>query len=119
MRLFNKKQPVEANPQEKLAESSTPTPLESSPHGTPLGTTARNTTEVPRTNEKVVQEPVKGKKWYSFGAEKDTERGDKGAPATTKAILLGAIASIGGFMFGYESGQISGKFAPKNIQLFH
>ena len=25
------------------------------------------------------------------------------------AILLGAIASIGGFMFGYESGQISGK----------
>jgi SP family sugar:H+ symporter-like MFS transporter len=27
---------------------------------------------------------------------------------TTQAILLGAIASIGGFMFGYESGQISG-----------
>jgi SP family sugar:H+ symporter-like MFS transporter len=26
----------------------------------------------------------------------------------TLAILLGAIASIGGFMFGYESGQISG-----------
>lgn len=25
------------------------------------------------------------------------------------AILLGAIASIGGFMFGYESGQISGR----------
>ena len=27
---------------------------------------------------------------------------------TSTAILLGAIASIGGFMFGYESGQISG-----------
>ena len=24
------------------------------------------------------------------------------------AVILGAIASIGGFMFGYESGQISG-----------
>jgi SP family sugar:H+ symporter-like MFS transporter len=24
------------------------------------------------------------------------------------AIILGAVASIGGFMFGYESGQISG-----------
>jgi len=28
--------------------------------------------------------------------------------ATVLAILLGCIASIGGFMFGYESGQISG-----------
>lgn len=25
------------------------------------------------------------------------------------AVVLGAVASIGGFMFGYESGQISGK----------
>lgn len=113
MGLFNKKQPVEANLQEKLAESSTPTPLGTSPHDTPLGTTARNTTEVQRTDDKVVEAPVKGKKWYSFGgAEKDAERGDKGAPATMKAILLGAIASIGGFMFGYESGQISGMFDP-------
>ena len=30
-------------------------------------------------------------------------------PVTKMAVLLGAIASIGGFMFGYESGQISGK----------
>lgn len=27
------------------------------------------------------------------------------------AVILGAIASIGGFMFGYESGQISGFLA--------
>lgn len=27
------------------------------------------------------------------------------------AIILGAVASIGGFMFGYESGQISGFLA--------
>ena len=27
------------------------------------------------------------------------------------AIVLGAVASIGGFMFGYESGQISGFLA--------
>lgn len=29
--------------------------------------------------------------------------------ATGIAVLLGAIASLGGLMFGYESGQISGK----------
>lgn len=33
----------------------------------------------------------------------------KKQPVTKMAVLLGAIASIGGFMFGYESGQISGK----------
>jgi SP family sugar:H+ symporter-like MFS transporter len=27
---------------------------------------------------------------------------------TFLAVLLGAIASMGGFIFGYESGQISG-----------
>ena len=32
-------------------------------------------------------------------------------PATKLAVTLGAIASIGGFMFGYESGQISGLFS--------
>ena len=31
------------------------------------------------------------------------------------AVLLGAIASIGGFMFGYESGQISGAFLPRKL----
>ncbi len=32
-------------------------------------------------------------------------------PVQLFAVLLGAIASIGGFMFGYESGQIGGKFS--------
>lgn len=32
----------------------------------------------------------------------------KELPVTMKAVLLGAISSLGGFMFGYESGQISG-----------
>lgn len=33
---------------------------------------------------------------------------------TTIAFALSAIASIGGFMFGYESGQISGAYFPQN-----
>jgi hypothetical protein len=32
----------------------------------------------------------------------------KSQPPTSLACTMGAIASIGGFMFGYESGQISG-----------
>jgi SP family sugar:H+ symporter-like MFS transporter len=32
----------------------------------------------------------------------------KKQPVTLLATMLGGIASIGGFMFGYESGQISG-----------
>jgi SP family sugar:H+ symporter-like MFS transporter len=39
------------------------------------------------------------------GAAADLE--PKGRPPFI-AIVLGAVASIGGFMFGYESGQISG-----------
>jgi len=31
---------------------------------------------------------------------------------TVLAVLLGAIASMGGFIFGYESGQISGVSLP-------
>lgn len=35
------------------------------------------------------------------------------------AVVLGAVASIGGFMFGYESGQISGFLAmPDFIERF-
>lgn len=31
---------------------------------------------------------------------------------TAISIFLGAVASIGGFIFGYESGEISGMFNP-------
>jgi MFS transporter, SP family, sugar:H+ symporter len=34
---------------------------------------------------------------------------------TRLAVLLGAIASIGGFMFGYESGQISGMSCLRSV----
>lgn len=36
-------------------------------------------------------------------------------PVTKLAVTLGAIASIGGFMFGYESGQISGMISHFNM----
>ena len=47
----------------------------------------------------------------------------KKQPATPMAIILGSIAAIGGFMFGYESGQISGKpslpdLPSTNLQFF-
>lgn len=40
-------------------------------------------------------------------------------PATKLAMTLGAIASIGGFMFGYESGQISGALPPPDNHREH
>ena len=33
----------------------------------------------------------------------------KQQPVALFAVVLGAISSVGGFIFGYESGQISGK----------
>lgn len=43
----------------------------------------------------------------SYIADDDAPKGR--IPAV--AVILGAVASIGGFMFGYESGQISGFLA--------
>ncbi|KAF4551123.1 Hexose transporter HXT13-like protein [Elsinoe fawcettii] len=41
--------------------------------------------------------------------------GDEEAKVPFIAIFLGLVASIGGFMFGYEGGQISGYFNMKNF----
>ena len=45
--------------------------------------------------------------------EQDASPGDapKKQPATPMAIILASIAAIGGFIFGFESGQISGMFS--------
>jgi hypothetical protein len=45
----------------------------------------------------------------SLSSDVAPEEALKQQPVTAFAIILGAIASIGGFIFGYESGQISGK----------
>lgn len=59
----------------------------------------------PETNTPV-DTPARGNSHVSLNAEIEP----KGrVPAI--AVVLGAIASIGGFMFGYESGQISGFLA--------
>jgi hypothetical protein len=72
---------------------ATPEQKEVSPADSPLGTTARNSSVVPIDTAGVPAIPLHLVE----------------PAATWKAILLGSIASIGGFMFGYESGQISGK----------
>ncbi|KAG9231942.1 putative hexose transporter 2 [Amylocarpus encephaloides] len=80
MRFFGRKDAV-AVPAEK----------DGSPIDTPLGTTARNSSISPAEKPAIVQNA-------------DVSE----PPATWEAVIMGAIASIGGFMFGYESGQISG-----------
>lgn len=70
-----------------------------SPSQTPAETPAAHTPE----NRSVHNEPAT--------ALEPENAGDatKELPVTWLAILLGGVASIGGFMFGYESGQISGE----------
>ena len=68
--------------------------------------------------KKAVEEEVHEKGTPATGTPAETpSRGNSAVQATglepkgrvpAVAIILGAVASIGGFMFGYESGQISG-----------
>ena len=55
-----------------------------------------------------VDTPARGNSHVVANAAADLEPRGR-VPAI--AVILGAVASIGGFMFGYESGQISGFLA--------
>ncbi|EHL00237.1 putative Hexose transporter 2 [Glarea lozoyensis 74030] len=84
MRFFKKSQPaVNAEPKEV------------SPSDTPVGTTARNSSVA-----------YDGKPVTDMAPPPPVHLEEP--EARTKALILGGIASIGGFLFGYESGQISG-----------
>lgn len=48
-----------------------------------------------------------------------TDESSEKRPITKQAILLGGIASIGGFMFGYESAQISGMEYVVSLMLWY
>jgi hypothetical protein len=92
MGFFNKK---------KEAGASTPLPIEK---GTP--------TDTPSTHTPYEQTPAT-RSLASVNELHDTANTTQALeqqPVTFFALLLGAIASIGGFIFGYESGQISGPF---------
>lgn len=79
MGFFNRKSDGAAVPLEK------PSPQSSTPEGlTPAASLHANDATIPNDD--------------AF----------KQLPVTWLALVLGAVASIGGFMFGYESGQISG-----------
>jgi SP family sugar:H+ symporter-like MFS transporter len=73
---------------------------EVSPAETPLGTTARNSSVA--QDGKVVTDVIPPPPEHLEEPK-----------ARKKALVLGGIASIGGFLFGYESGQISGVYSPQ------
>lgn len=55
----------------------------------------------------------------SQNADNEISRVEPKGRVPAISIILGAVASIGGFMFGYESGQISGFLAmPDFIERF-
>jgi SP family sugar:H+ symporter-like MFS transporter len=88
MGLFNKKSSAaaaEIEPSEKATQD-----------GTPATTTP--------ANGSIASAPVQTEH------HDDIDAIAKSAKVPILAYVLGAIASIGGFMFGYESGQISGMY---------
>ncbi|KAM3080425.1 hexose transporter hxt5 [Clarireedia jacksonii] len=89
MGLFSKKKTESTVFNEKNVSSTEGTPAAHTPTETPVAARSLNES-APEHHDNV---PV---------AELEKQ------PVTRLALMLGAIASIGGFMFGYESGQISG-----------
>lgn len=86
MRFFNKKSVVTAEADEKVVSPAGTTPAMTPANGstTSLGH-AHEDTQIPSGTGVMPK-----------------------AKVPLLAIVLGAVASIGGFVFGYESGQISG-----------
>jgi SP family sugar:H+ symporter-like MFS transporter len=91
MGLFNKKKAEPTVFNDKNVSSAEGTPAAHTPAETPVAARSLNGS-VPEHHDNVPVDAL----------EKQ--------PVTRLALMLGAIASIGGFMFGYESGQISGMY---------
>ena len=80
----------------------------------------KTTEEVPRKetppNSTPLDTPPRGN---SQNAQNNVPCDEPKGRVPAISIILGAVASIGGFMFGYESGQISGFLAmPDFIERF-
>jgi SP family sugar:H+ symporter-like MFS transporter len=101
MRFFKKK--TDPNP-------VTPTPGEITPSdkASPLETPAEITAAPTPANQSRMSLPLQTQQSSPVATEDSDKKALKDHPVTVLAALLGSIASIGGFMFGYESGQISG-----------
>jgi SP family sugar:H+ symporter-like MFS transporter len=91
MALFNRKKEPEAHAGE-ISPSEKATPAQTPADRTPANNSQSSLPIQAEHNSHVAPEEALKKQ-----------------PVTPFAVILGAIASIGGFMFGYESGQISGK----------